>query len=303
MRRSLRVKFFLLTSLLLNVLLAYVLVVTYTTYTESLNYYKLQIKNLTEEIENLKKEQEIIKNQLNYYRNQTLYYSSSLTGGVEGYSVIEGISEVNLVAVRIVEASVFGYKLDGTTLKGCIVLKHGSGDVLVSTEPKIGIDLQSSLRLAVHVAENVTLTRLTETDVILKVTAKEEVDIIDGPSAGAAITVAIIAAIKHEKLNSSVYVTGTINPDGSIGQVGGIPEKALAAAKEGCKLFLVPEGQDSVVVWRERERRTPIFTVIVREPYTIKLEEFLKMNGYSDVKVLEVENITQTYNLMRLQQG
>ncbi|MCX8175762.1 MAG: hypothetical protein N3E48_00835, partial [Candidatus Bathyarchaeota archaeon] len=244
MSKGSRVKVFLFISLLLNVSLAYVLTVTYTTYTESLNYYKLQVENLTEEIENLKKEQEIIKNQLNYYRNQTLYYSSSLTGEVEGYSIVEGFSEVSLVAVRVVEASIFGYKLEGTTLKGYITLKHGSGDVLVNTEPKIGIDLQSSLRLAVYVAENVTSTRLTETDVILKVTAKGEVDIIDGPSAGAAIASAIIAAIKQEKLNSSVYVTGTINPDGSIGQVGGIPEKALAAAGEACKLFLVPEGQD-----------------------------------------------------------
>ena len=299
MSGSSKVKVFLLISLLLNVSLAYVLAINYITYTESISYYKAQVKNLTKEIENLKKEQEFIKNQLNYYRNQTLYYSS-LIGEAKGYGEVEGSSEVNLVAVKIIEASIFGYRFEGVTLKGYITLKHGNGDILVNTEPKIGIDLQSSLRTAVHVAENVTLTHLTKTDIILKVTAEEEVNVVDGPSAGAAITAAIIAAIKHEKLNQSVYVTGTINPDGSIGPVGGIPEKALAAAEKGAKLFLVPKGQNTVVVWREKEKHTPIFTIIIREPYTVKLEEFLKMNGYSNVKVLEVENILQAYNLMKL---
>jgi len=38
-------------------------------------------------------------------------------------------------------------------------------------------------------------------------------------------------------------ITGTINPDGSIGPVGGILAKAKASKDIGTKLFLVPEGQ------------------------------------------------------------
>ena len=38
-------------------------------------------------------------------------------------------------------------------------------------------------------------------------------------------------------------MTGTINPDGSIGPVGGIFEKAEAAYTGSAKYFLIPKGQ------------------------------------------------------------
>ncbi len=42
------------------------------------------------------------------------------------------------------------------------------------------------------------------------------------------------------KVNPKVMMTGMINPDGTIGPVGGILEKASAAASVGAKLFLIP---------------------------------------------------------------
>ena len=64
-----------------------------------------------------------------------------------------------------------------------------------------------------------------------------------GPSAGAALTIATIAALKHDSIRSDVVITGTINADGTIGQIGGVLEKAQAAKDIGAKLFLVPVGQ------------------------------------------------------------
>jgi hypothetical protein len=46
----------------------------------------------------------------------------------------------------------------------------------------------------------------------------------------------------HE-MKSDVAFTGTINPDGSIGPVGGIQYKLEAVAKDGKKTFLIPIGQ------------------------------------------------------------
>lgn len=66
---------------------------------------------------------------------------------------------------------------------------------------------------------------------------------IEGPSAGAALTISTIAALEGKQLNHSVMITGTINPDGTIGPVGGIPAKASAAKDSGAQLFLVPQGQ------------------------------------------------------------
>lgn len=68
-------------------------------------------------------------------------------------------------------------------------------------------------------------------------------DQIDGPSAGAFMTVGVAAAINGDSIDPSVSMTGTINPDGSIGPVGGIPEKLQGAKAAGKRKILIPAGQ------------------------------------------------------------
>ena len=67
---------------------------------------------------------------------------------------------------------------------------------------------------------------------------------IDGPSGGAALTLGTIAAIRGDAVRPRVVMTGTIAPDGTIGRVGLVPEKARAAAREGYRLFLIPVGTE-----------------------------------------------------------
>lgn len=68
-------------------------------------------------------------------------------------------------------------------------------------------------------------------------------DVIDGPSAGAFMTVGVAAAVNGDTIDKSVSMTGTINPDGSIGPVSGIPEKIQGAKEAGKRKVLVPAGQ------------------------------------------------------------
>ena len=65
---------------------------------------------------------------------------------------------------------------------------------------------------------------------------------IDGPSAGGLMTVATISSLLGHKVKSDVTMTGTINPDGTIGPVGGIPHKIDGAAQKGKTLVLIPAG-------------------------------------------------------------
>lgn len=66
---------------------------------------------------------------------------------------------------------------------------------------------------------------------------------VDGPSAGALLTVGTLAAVLGNEVFKDFAMTGTINPDLSIGPVGGIPQKIEGAAKAGIKTILVPIGQ------------------------------------------------------------
>ena len=69
-----------------------------------------------------------------------------------------------------------------------------------------------------------------------------ETGYIDGPSAGAVQTVAVLSLLLGDELRSDVAMTGTINPDGTVGPVGGIPEKLTGASAEGYKRVLIPMG-------------------------------------------------------------
>ena len=64
---------------------------------------------------------------------------------------------------------------------------------------------------------------------------------IDGPSAGAAITVCIISALLEKPLRQDVAVTGEISLRGKVKPVGGIFEKIYGARRKGIKLVLVPQ--------------------------------------------------------------
>ncbi|MDP4144122.1 MAG: Lon family ATP-dependent protease [Bacillota bacterium] len=64
---------------------------------------------------------------------------------------------------------------------------------------------------------------------------------IDGPSAGAAITVCIISALLNKPLRQDVAITGEISLRGKVKPVGGIFEKVYGARRKGIKLVTVPK--------------------------------------------------------------
>jgi ATP-dependent Lon protease len=67
----------------------------------------------------------------------------------------------------------------------------------------------------------------------------------DGPSAGVAMTLALISAYKKKKIRQDVAVTGEINLaiEGKIfiTPIGGTHEKIMAAQKRGFKKVCIPE--------------------------------------------------------------
>lgn len=91
---------------------------------------------------------------------------------------------------------------------------------------------------AVTVATLLIGAPLTDREVDFDVTGK-----IDGPSAGGLMTVATLALMRGDKLLPDITMTGTINPDGTIGPVGGIPYKVDGVLLAHKKRMLIPAGQ------------------------------------------------------------
>ena len=65
---------------------------------------------------------------------------------------------------------------------------------------------------------------------------------VGGPSAGLAFTLEVLDTLTPGELTGGqkVAVTGTIEQDGEVGEVGGVRQKTAAVIKAGAKYFLVP---------------------------------------------------------------
>lgn len=120
----------------------------------------------------------------------------------------------------------------------------GSGLIFLSTEPLTQIDMQGSARLAVQTAAAITGRRADDSDYFFTVRTGSVT--VGGPSAGGAMAVAAVALLQGWPVRSDVVMTGMINPDGSIGPIGGVPQKLEAADGVGASVFLVPLGQSVV---------------------------------------------------------
>lgn len=71
-------------------------------------------------------------------------------------------------------------------------------------------------------------------------------DQIGGPSAGLAFTLGIINSLAGGDLTGGriVAATGTIRPDGTVGDVGGVKQKTIAVERAGATVFFVPPTAD-----------------------------------------------------------
>lgn len=78
---------------------------------------------------------------------------------------------------------------------------------------------------------------------------------IGGPSAGLAFTLTLIDELTDGDLlgGLDVAVTGTIELDGSVGAIGGLPQKASAVRQAGLDYFLVPATQSAEELAAARE--------------------------------------------------
>ena len=63
----------------------------------------------------------------------------------------------------------------------------------------------------------------------------------DGPSAGAAITTALVSSLTGIPVRADVAMTGEITLRGEILAIGGLKEKLLAAVRGGIKTVMIPE--------------------------------------------------------------
>jgi PDZ domain-containing protein len=104
---------------------------------------------------------------------------------------------------------------------------------------------------------------------------------IGGPSAGLAMTLALINKLSAGSLTGGhvVAATGTISPDGQVGAVGGVEEKAVAVHNAGATYFFVPNGGGDVDAARAADQ--PGLTIVPVRSLKQVLADLKRIGGVS----------------------
>lgn len=212
----------------------------------------------------------------------TAYIIMSYEVSPESNNATEALTPITVPDVFYASSNIVAVSsYDNSGVLGTVDIEilPGKGRVLMNTNPFLEPDTQQSAETAASVAESFTGKNLSDRDVILSFNITGEV--LGGPSAGAAMTTAMIAAIEGKSVNRNVAVTGTIEPDGSIGQIGGVLEKAQAAAETGVGLFLVPESQGTLTYYEKKTEQRQI-------------GRFVYQRVYYTPKTIDLNNYTMT---------
>ena len=118
-------------------------------------------------------------------------------------------------------------------------IRPGNGRMFFDSFPLTDIDTQVSARFAKEFSCDFLNIDCSNLDFFYTISSTGP--LVGGPSAGSAMTVLTIATLDNLEINQTVTMTGTISSAGTIGPVGGIEEKILAAEKDNFKIVIVPK--------------------------------------------------------------
>ncbi|MEG2322464.1 MAG: endopeptidase La [Bacilli bacterium] len=142
--------------------------------------------------------------------------------------------------VGIVNALAYTTSL-GTTLPIEVTYYKGHGSLILTGS--LGSVIQESANIALsYIKANYQTLKIDyskfNNDIHINVpniAVKKE-----GPSAGIALTLAIISALTNKKISSSIALTGEITLRGNILPIGGLKEKSIGALRDGINKIIIP---------------------------------------------------------------
>ena len=162
--------------------------------------------------------------------------------GVEKYRKDE-IGDTNLIGTV---NGLAWTQVGGTMLPIEISVLNGTGKIELTGN--LGDIMQESAKTAVSYIRSKSDLYGIETDFYktkdIHIHAPEGAIPKDGPSAGLAITTALLSELTQTPIKSEVAMTGEISLKGKALAIGGLKEKSMAAYKAGCKTVIIPKDNE-----------------------------------------------------------
>lgn len=144
------------------------------------------------------------------------------------------VGYVNGLAWTQLGGELLGIEVEVMPGKGNLITTGSLGDVMKES-------MRTAMSLIRSRAQSYGLAHDFADKLDIHVHAPEGAVPKDGPSAGGAITVAILSALLNQAIRSDIGMTGEVTLRGNILAIGGLKEKLLAAARAGLKTVLIPE--------------------------------------------------------------
>lgn len=106
----------------------------------------------------------------------------------------------------------------------------------------------------------------------------------DGPSAGLAITTALVSELTGVAIKSNVAMTGEISLKGKALPIGGLKEKSMAAYKAGCDTVIIPDDNSKDLYEISDEVKSCVSFIPVKS-----FEDILPIAFESDLLIIDNE--------------
>ncbi|NDB30126.1 hypothetical protein EB151_11330, partial [archaeon] len=179
-----------------------------------------------------------------------------ITYAFVGFGVTSLINEKRTIQIGDVITSINGIVLTQSTdfnqfanIQTLTIQLVRDNKKLVVTHERQPLDLPLALYpmfTLIEVTPNISFPGLSST--------------IGGPSGGVMMTLAIYLAITEQLYDARIVGTGTIQLDGSIGNIGGLVEKYLTV-KEDMDIMFVPKNQVHLLVEYDDERIVAVSSI------------------------------------------
>lgn len=111
----------------------------------------------------------------------------------------------------------------------------------------------------------------------------------DGPSAGLAITTAIVSELTSIPIKQSVAMTGEISLKGKALAIGGLKEKSMAAYKSGCKTVIIPYDNEKDLFDVNEEVKNNVEFITVKN-----FDEVLEIALEKNIKNCKIKHIIKS---------
>ncbi|WNE40266.1 MAG: Lon protease 1 [Mycoplasmataceae bacterium] len=116
----------------------------------------------------------------------------------------------------------------------------------------------------------------------------------DGPSAGIALTTAILSALTNQKIPADIGMTGEITSKGKVLGIGGLKEKAIAAHRSELKTIIIPKANEKDIEDIPEEIRQKLEIILVEEYEEVWKKIFVKANSELKKNIIPIKKRQET---------